>query len=238
MSLPAFPPHRALAEEADAAPKSYQPVQVTLPEPNKDADFATFRRQLATIADKRDRNALRGLVAPGFFWMLENKDTADKKKAPIETLLRALAIVALEGWDILADLADDDTADPYSERPGVICAPGFPKYDQTAADAVEDATQTDPSDWGYTTRDGIEVRESAARDAPVIEKLGLQLVWMYPDESATENDETIRIVAPSGKVGYVMADDLRELPAAQLCYVKTGNAWKIAGVVGSFGENN
>jgi hypothetical protein len=38
-------------------------------------------------------------------------------------------------------------------------------------------------------------------------------------------------VLPSGKLGYVASDQLLPLGNEQLCYVKEGNAWKIAGFI-------
>ena len=43
----------------------------------------------------------------------------------------------------------------------------------------------------------------------------------------------IRVVLPSGKLGYVAGDQLLSLGNEQLCYVKEGNAWKIAGFIGA-----
>ena len=76
----------AVAQAPDQAPppKSYKPVAITLPEPVKDPTFAAFRKQLAGIAQKKDRNALAKLVAKNFFWIPADKDVADKSKPPIE----------------------------------------------------------------------------------------------------------------------------------------------------------
>jgi len=68
----------------------------------------------------------------------------------------------------------------------------------------------------------------------VTEKLGLHLVRAYPDDSPTGavHGDVLRIVTPSGKLGYIAVDALLPLATDQLCYVKEGNAWKIAGVLG------
>ena len=39
------------------------------------------------------------------------------------------------------------------------------------------------------------------------------------------------LMLPSGKTGYVAGDQLLPLGNEQLCYVKEGNAWKIAGFI-------
>ena len=43
----------------------------------------------------------------------------------------------------------------------------------------------------------------------------------------------LRIVTPSGKLGYVTADAINPLGSDQLCYAKdAAGAWKIAGFIG------
>ena len=66
------------------------------------------------------------------------------------------------------------------------------------------------SDWGYPAHDGVSVRSACAPNSPVIEKLGLHLVRVYPDESpaAAAQGDALRIVTPSGKLGYVKAEDV------------------------------
>jgi hypothetical protein len=116
----------------------------------------------------------------------------------------------------------------------VLCGPGEPTFDEKAAEELAKATQTDPSEWGYPAADGLEVRAGPEQNTPMIEKLGLYLVRVYPDDSPTGavHTEVLRIVTPSGKVGFVPVDALLPLVTDQLCYMKEGNAWKIAGAIG------
>jgi hypothetical protein len=44
------------------------------------------------------------------------------------------------------------------------------------------------------------------------------------------------VVTPAGKVGYAPAETIMPVGGEQLCYVKDGGAWKIAGFFG--GEPN
>ena len=100
--------------------------------------------------------------------------------------------------------------------------------------ALAKQTQTDPGDWGYPVKDGVEVRSAGKPDAPVTDKLGLYLVRVYPDESTTtssQGPDFIRVVLPPGKTGYVAGDQLLSLGNEQLCYVKEGAGWKIAGFI-------
>jgi hypothetical protein len=53
------------------------------------------------------------------------------------------------------------------------------------------------------------------------------------DGAAPSGDNPmIKIVAPSGKVGFVPADAVAPLGSDSLCYAKEGGAWKIAGFIG------
>jgi len=220
-----------------APPKAYKPVPIKLPQPVADPTFETFRKQLLSIAEKKDRAALARLVATNFFWIAEdNKDVADKSKSPIENLAKAIGLDGRDppGWDTLAGYAGETTADPMSDRQGVICGPGEPQIDDKAFEELINATQTDATEWGYPVGEGIEVRSGAEKTAPVSEKLGLYLVRAYPDETpeGAVHNEVIRIVTPSGKLGFIPIDSLLPIATDQLCYSKEGNAWRIAGVIG------
>ncbi len=228
---------RTGAEEAAPKPQPYKPVAIELPQPVKDPSFAVFRKQLADIAKRKDRAALAKHVAANFYWMTDDgKDIALKGRPGIDNFARALYLdnPDTEGWEILAAFAAEATADPSPERKGVICAPGEPKHDQAAAAALGEATGTASSFWYYPTANGLEVRDAAPKNSKVTGKLGMHLVWVYPDESpaAAVHTDTVRIVLPSGAFGYVAADALLPLPGDLLCYVKDGNTWRIAGFFG------
>ncbi len=224
-----------------APPKAYKLVPVKLPPPMRDASFDAFRKQMGDIAGKKDRAALARLIARNFFWIPGDKDVADKRKSGIDNLSKAIILDDSDapGWELLADVAQEASAEPFPDRQGVICAPGQASIDDKAIEDLVTDTQTDPSEWAYLARDGVEVRAEAARGSAVTEKLGLHLVRVYPDDSpasAVQGSDTLRIVTPSGKLGFVPADVLRPLASDQICYIKEGNAWKIAGVIGGSGE--
>jgi hypothetical protein len=230
----------ALAQQPEpqpAPPMPYKQVPVTLPKPFNEPSFDAFRQQLATIAQKQDRAALaRIVVARGFFWVPEGQDIADKAKSGIDNLAKAIGLEGANatGWDALALYAKETTADPDADHKGVICSPGEPTFDDKAAMELAAATKTDPAEWGYPARDKIEVRSGPEANAPVTERLGLHLVRVYPDDSplGAVHGDVIRIVTPSGKLGFIPTDLILPLATDQLCYLKEGNAWKIAGVIG------
>ncbi len=224
-------------QPAPAPPKPYKPVTIKLPIPVADPTFVAFRKQFGDIAQKKDRAALAKLVAQSFFFVVGEKDAADKKKPGIDNLAKALSLDgkdAAAGWATLGEYAKEPTAEADEEHKGVLCAPSDPTFDENAAEALAKETQTDPGEWGYPVKDGVEVHSAGKPGAPVTDKLGLYLVRVYPDESpaaAVEGSDFIRIVLPSGKLGYVGGDQLLSLGNEQLCYVKDGNAWKIAGFI-------
>jgi hypothetical protein len=117
----------------------------------------------------------------------------------------------------------------------VFCAPGDPKLDQSALEALAKATQTDRSEWGYPNQNGVEVHAAAQPNSQVIEKLGANLVRVLPDTSppANPNDPFfLHVATPSGKAGYVDAQSVSPLGGDQMCYSKQSGAWKIAGYLG------
>ncbi len=221
--------------------KPYKPVAITPPGPYSDPSFAAFHKQLADIAEHKDRAALAKLVvAQGFFWV-QDKDVADKRKSGVDNLAKAIDLDAKDGsgWDTLASYADEPTGAPLPDRQGVICAPAEPNIDPKAFEALIQATQTEPPDWGYPTKDAVEVRSAAQPNAPVIEKLGLVLVRVLPD-SAPPSDANqpplLHIATPSGKAGFVPMDAISGLGGDEICYTKDASGWKIAGYFGGAGQ--
>jgi hypothetical protein len=138
------------------------------------------------------------------------------------------------GWDALAAYAVETTVMADQQRTGVFCAPAEPDYDDRAADELANATQTEGSDWAFPRRDGIDVRSAAKRDAPVVDKLGLYLVRVLAADSPANAVIVtfLKVLTPSGKVGYVPVDAVLPIGGEQLCYVKGAGGWAIAGFLG------
>ena len=219
------------------AAKPYKPVAIRPPAPVADPSFEAFRKQVAAIAEKKDRRALAALVAANFFWLGEKGDRADKKKPGIDNLAKAIELDAKDGsgWDGLAGLVADPTAAPIEERKGALCSPADPIFDEKEFDALTQATDTDDSDWAYPNQPGIEMRAGPQPNSPVVEKLGMHFLRVMENDNSTAQDNImmLRIVAPSGKVGYVAIDTMSPLGHDQLCYIKEGANWKIAGFIGA-----
>jgi hypothetical protein len=220
-----------------APPKPYTAISVTLPAPANDPSFDAFRKQLADIANHKDRTGLAKLVvAQGFFWEAESGDKADSKKASIDNLAAATGLESSDGWDAIAAAAQEPTLEPYTDRKGVMCGPASPQYDEKALEDATKATQTDISEWGFPSKAGVEARSAAQPNASVVEKLGLTLIRVMPEptQPGTTPGPFLRIVTPAGKVAYVPADSISPLTSDQICFVKDGNSWKIAGYIGGF----
>lgn len=226
---------RGPQQQPPVAPaKPYKPVAFTPPQEMTDPSFEEMRKQLAAVAQKKDRAALAKLVvAKGFFWERETGDRADKKKSGIDNLAVALGLANSEGvgWDMLAAYAEDPTAAPMQGHKGAVCAPAEPKFDDAAFEALLKATQTDVSEWGYPMSPNIEVHAKPAADAPVTGKLPLAFVRVMPEENPVST-AFLRIVTPDGKTGYVSTDSIAPIGNDQICYVKEGGAWKIGGYIG------
>lgn len=224
--------------QAPAPPKPYKPVSISAPVPLTDPSFEAFRKQVQDIAKRKDKAALGKIVAKNFFWERESGNGADKKKTGADNLATALDLNAPDGsgWDVLGIYTSDPTAEPMQGRTGVVCGPAGPKYDEKALEALTQSSDTDVSEWAYPAKPSVEAHASADSSSPVVDKLGMNFVRVYPDDSpanAITAPNAIRVVLPSGKTGYVAMESLAPLTADQLCYVKDASGWKIAGYVGS-----
>lgn len=219
-----------------SAPKPYEPLAVKPPEPYKDASFEAFRKQFADVVKRKDRPALQKLVVTqGFFWEGESGDKINKKRSSFENFAAAVALDDPDGagWELLATAAADPTLEPIEDRKNIMCGPASPHVDEPAFEALLKATESDAEEWGFPLTPRLEVRAAAQPNAPVIETLGMNLVRVYPEEpTGNKPPEMLRVVGPSGKVGYVPLTALAPIMFDQICYVKQGVSWKITGYTG------
>jgi hypothetical protein len=230
-----------------APPKPYKPVAVTLPQPYNDPSFEAFRKELGDIASHKDRAALAGkVVANGFFWMGEKGDKANKRKSGIDNLVAAIGLDhGGEGWELLTSAAKEATLESIPDKKGVMCSPAGPNFDQKAAEQTAKATGTSPQDWAFPVKGGLDVHAAGQAGSPVVEKVGSVLVRVMPEgpppgaggngPPPKPGSSFVRIVTPSGKVGYVPDDAIGALDSDQLCFAKDAAGWKIAGYAG--GDN-
>jgi hypothetical protein len=222
-----------------APPKPYKEVAVTPAKPFADPSFEAFRKELADVAKRKDRSALGHLVvSQGYFWETEDGDKADKKKSSFENFAASIGLNAKDGsgWDMLEAAAEEPTLEEVPERKGVMCAPAVPDFDEKAFDALTKDTKTEVDDWGYPESAGIEVHATARPNSPVIDKLGMSLVRVMDTDEPSSNPNApppaVKIVTPSGKVGFVPADSVMPIAFDQVCYAKEGGGWKITGYAG------
>jgi hypothetical protein len=232
----------AAATPDSAAAKPYKSVAIVLPQPLKDASFEAFRNNLVEVARRKDRAALSKLVVyKGFFWERQDGDHSGKTKSGIANLAAALGLDLSEdpdtGWDMISIFAADSTAFLLPGRKDVVCGPADPDFKDDEFRALMETTQTDVSDWIYPLAAGLQLRAAPRTDAPVSETLGLTflrvLAFDAPNEASNPSAaEFVRVIAPSGKTGFVKVDGIASLGVSQLCYVKEADGWKVAGVLG------
>jgi hypothetical protein len=229
------PPPQQAQQPAPPPPAPYTALSVAPPKPSTDASLAAFRKDLVAIAQKKDRAALAKLVlAKDFFWLKEEGNAAGKKSG-IDALATALKLASKDGsgWEMLGELASDETAADYPDRPNTVCSPAGPDFKPDDLEKLVTATKTDLGDWGFTAAENIEVRSAAQANSPVIEKIGMIFVRVMPDTAPNASQDFMRIVTPSGKVGFVAAEAINPLGSDQLCFGKdAAGAWKIVGMIG------
>jgi hypothetical protein len=227
------PPQQAQPPVAPPAP--YTALAVAPPKSHEDPSLVAFRKELMAVAQKKDRAALsRHVLAQGFFWMKESGNAAGRKTG-IEVLSTALSLAAKDGsgWETLNAFAEDDSAAVYPDRPNTVCSPAGPQFNAADLEKLAETTRTDIGDWGFTAAPDVEVRAAAQANSPVVEKLGLIFVRVMPDMAPNASQDFIRVVTPSGKVGFVAAEAINPLGSDQLCYGKDASgAWKIVGMIG------
>jgi hypothetical protein len=174
--------------------------------------------------------------------MGEKGDKANKRKSGIDNLAAAIGLDDrdAEGWEILAAAANETTLEPIPDKKGVMCSPAGPVFDHRAAAQTAKATGTQPEEWGFPVKGSLDVHAAGQPASPVIEKVGAVLVRIMPEEPRPGAGDAplpkpgsyfVRIVTPSGKVGYVPDDTLSALDSDRLCFVKDAAGWKIAGYI-------
>jgi hypothetical protein len=229
-------PQAQPAAPAVAPPKAYKQVNVQLPAAANEPAFASFRKQLADIAKRKDRAALQKFVViKNFFWEGEGGNKLNPKASSFDNFASAISLDDKDdsGWEILAAAAEEPTLEADPDHNGVMCGPASPQIDEQAFVDLIKETGTDADEWGYPNAEKLEVRAAAKPDAPVIETVGMGLIRVYPEDNATtEPATTVRVVTPAGKLGYVPIASVLPIVTDQLCYIKDAGGWKIAGYAG------
>jgi hypothetical protein len=229
---PAAPP-------AKAKPAPYKPVAIKLPADSKDAGFIAFRHELAKVAKARVYSDLARLVVRRrFFWDRDFGGAFDPTKSGVENLAVAVRLEARNGagWGTLVVFAAEATTKHEPSRPGVVCSPGQPSFSEPDFDHLLDLTKTSSSDWLYPRADAITVYAAPRVDSAVIETLGLNFVRVLREGTGAVADNGaawLRVLTPTGRIGFVDRTVLLGLEPRRLCYRKdvTGR-WQIAGYIG------
>ncbi len=216
--------------------KPYSQVAVKFAGPYADPSFAAFRKELKSAVDKKDRAALAKLVVTQDFFWIQDKNLADAGKPGVDNLAKAIDLdnPNAAGWRVLAMDANEPTLAELPDNKGIFCAPAPPDFNVNAFELLVQQTDTDPEDWGYPARDGIEARAAAQPNAAVVEKLGLYFVHVLPDSPKAKPGEPqfLHLALPDGKTGFIPLDALMPLATDKICYSKPGGAWKITGYIG------
>jgi hypothetical protein len=219
--------------------KPYKPVAVTPPAAFSDAAFQAFRKSLVEAVQRKDRAALAKLVVSKDFFWVRDTDLADDSKPGIDNLAKAVDLDNPngDGWATLSDATANASAAELPQHPGIFCSPAPPQFAAEAFGMLLQDTDTDPTDWGYPARDGVEARAAPEPDAQVTEKLGMNFIRVLADSppAAPGAPAFLHVALPSGKTGFVAAQAVMPLDHDLICYTKESGNWKIAGYVGGMG---
>ncbi len=233
---------KAVARPPVNTPKPYEPVVVKPQAASEDANFETFRNELAAVAKGRVYAALERLVAAqGFFWDRDFNGGFDRKRPAVDNLAAAFKLERRDGmgWSTLAAFAAESTTTPFTGRPAIVCAPGEANFDGVEFDHLLDDTRSKPRDWVYPRADKLAVHAAPRSNAIAIDTLDLTLVRLLGYLGKDNEPDTLRaawarIITPGGKTGFVAPGTLRSLSPERLCYGKDGfGRWRITGYVGA-----
>jgi hypothetical protein len=185
-----------------------------------------------------------GWVIRAFVPGAKGVDVLEKSSGKTLCPLSLGAVDGLLRREILASAANEATLEPIPDKKGVMCSPAGPVFDQKAAEQTAKATGTSPMDWGFPVKGSLDVHAAGQAGSPVIEKVGSVLVRVMPEGPPPGAGDApppkpgasfVRVVTPSGKVGYVVDDAIGALDSDQLCFVKDAAGWHISGYAG--GDN-
>ena len=200
-----------------------------------DDSFDAMRKQLGEAAQRKDRAAMaRLVVGPGFFWLREGRNAANKRKSGLDNLSAALGLDNQQaaGWEILSGYAEDPTVSPSPRHDGALCAPAEPAYDLHRARGAARGDQYRRDRLGLS---GVG-RHRRARGAAGQRADDSTSSAFISCASCRTRRPTRRPTCASprrsGKIGFVSIDSIAPIGNDQVCYVKDGGVWKIGGYVG------
>src|SRR6185437_5089079 len=127
-------------------------------------------------------------------WDRDFAHAFDARKAPVDNLAAALRLEHRggSGWLALAAFATETSAEPMPARPGVVCAPALPTFDEVAFDRLFDAAAISARDWLTPRADRIVVRAASQPGAAAIGTLGLHFVRVVAFEGAADDPAPAR----------------------------------------------
>lgn len=227
-----------LPAAAQPSVPAYPVVAVKFAEPPSDPSFAAFRSELAAAARRRVYAELaRLVVARGFFWERDFGAAFAPSKSGAENLAAAVGLERGNGhgWKTLATFAAEPTAAPFAARPGILCAPARPSFDEAEFHALTARTGTDAADWRYPRNAAVALHAEASEASAPVEWLSPHFVRALGDGLAKPAHNSLTPIAtPSGRTGFVAAGLLLSLASERLCYGKDATGrWRIAGFIGA-----
>jgi hypothetical protein len=240
------------AEPAAAVKKApYPQVSVELAERFvPDAAFERMRAALTQAVERKDAQALFGLVGPTFVWTLQGGAIEDFDMG--RDALHNFKVVfgfrekdkdadggVQDGpyWETLAGFAADGTFYKAPDAGNLVCGPMLAglkddKVFDQARKKIETAQET--ADWYFTLAE-TSVAKAPGDTGPPVAKLStvaLPILQVHPPTSEGQTPAAathLEVLLPSGKTGWIKVGEARPLYSDRLCYARTPQGdWKIA----------
>lgn len=241
---------------AVAAPRPYQPVQVSYDEEGAtDPDLVALVARLTEAANSGDIATLRDWTAPdlviyapvvGFPDERPPQPIANPDERPgAERLGQAVMMMTVGGVGYTADEIDGMVVDLFAQAlapglvgksaraGGAVCAPAEPVFDRNAALAIADAADiAEDNLWILPAATGF--RDRPDPEAAVTTTLPAGTIAPYVRgsvEGTAGSDEWYEVALPDGRLGYARDDQSKAFVEPRVCFGQVDGRWLVTAVV-------
>lgn len=185
-------------------------------EAKKDPSFHAFRRELVAALRRGDRVFVLGVVDPKITASFGGHEGIEGFKKYWD-----LDRPGPEGWNRLRDTLLTILDLGGSFQGDGFCAPYVFSRWPDDRDAFE---------YSAVIGRGVALRSGPSLSAPVLTRLTYDLVKV-PSRGADGDGAWVKVIAPSGKPGYVSGRYLRSPIDYRACFKKAGGKWRMTVLV-------
>jgi hypothetical protein len=225
----------------------YPAVKVELGEAyTPDAAFEKLRKAFAEAVQKKDAQALAGLVGPTFLWLSEG-DINEQFDFGRDALHNFKVVFGFREagkdadgavpdgpfWDTLVEFSNEKSY--YRAGTSLVCGPTAATIaDENAFERAKQRIGADESiEWYFAIADTPAMAAPGGAGTPVgrVNQVALPVVSVHPPQQGQSPPPVthLQVLLPIGKRGWIPVSAARPLVTDRLCYALTaGGDWKIS----------